>query len=68
MHIGKRLKLLRKLHNLTQEEMAKRTGLSRTYISDLENERYGVTVATVENIIEIFDMSMAELYDLKERD
>jgi len=68
MHIGKRLKLLRKLHNLTQEEMAKRTGLSRTYISDLENERYGVTVATVENIIEIFDMSMAELYDLKERE
>jgi DNA-binding XRE family transcriptional regulator len=37
--IGERLRLIRRIRNLDQRELAEKTGLSQTTISNLENDR-----------------------------
>ena len=50
MLIGENIKQLRKSKGLTQELFAKETGISRSYLSDLENNRKSPTVETLEKI------------------
>ncbi|HCZ2911665.1 TPA: helix-turn-helix transcriptional regulator, partial [Staphylococcus aureus] len=38
MNIGNKIKNLRRIKNLTQEELAERTDLSKGYISQIESE------------------------------
>ncbi len=38
MNIGKKIKTLRQIKNLTQEDLAERTDLSKGYISEIENQ------------------------------
>lgn len=51
--IGKILKLARKEAGLTQEELAKRSGTTRYYISRIENDRSDIELGTLKKIIEI---------------
>ncbi|MCZ6874966.1 MAG: helix-turn-helix transcriptional regulator [bacterium] len=47
MTIGKRLKSLRKLKGLSQNEVARRAGINRPTISELESgQQHDVTVKT----------------------
>lgn len=50
--LGKTLKEYRKRSGLTQAELAKEIDLSRSYLSDVENDRQNPSVLTVENILE----------------
>ena len=51
--IGKILKIARKEAGLTQEELAKRSGTTRYYISRIENDRSDIEFGTLKKIIEI---------------
>lgn len=51
--IGKIVKLARKKAGLTQEELAKRSGTTRYYISRIENDRSDIELGTLRKIIEI---------------
>jgi transcriptional regulator with XRE-family HTH domain len=46
------LKFLRKQAGLAQKELAQKIGVSRAYISQLENQRYGsnVTIEIIDNL------------------
>lgn len=48
--IGENIKLARKKAGLTQTELAKLTNLSRSYIGDIEQNRYNPSVATLKAI------------------
>ena len=48
--IGKRIKEARKSVRLTQVELAKKTGLSRSYIGDIEKDRYNPSISTLQLI------------------
>ena len=52
MGVGIKIKELRKSKSLTQDEFAKQIGISRTYLSDIENNRKSPTVETLEKIAE----------------
>lgn len=52
MDIGKKIKELRKSKNLTQEEFSEQIGISRSYLSDLENNRKSPSVETLKQIAE----------------
>lgn len=39
--LGKRLRQLRKARNLTQKQVAERVGVTRTVLSQYENDQYG---------------------------
>ena len=50
LSIGEQIKRVRTNKGLSQQDFAEATGLSRTYISDLENNRKSPSVKTLEKI------------------
>ena len=48
--IGAKIRNARKEAGLTQVELAKKTSLSRSYIGDIEKDRYNPSVATLQAI------------------
>lgn len=52
MSIGQRIKKARKEAKLTQMELAKKTNLSRSYIGDIEIDRYNPSISTLQSIAE----------------
>lgn len=51
MKIGKKIKNLRTMCNLTQEELANRTELTKGFISQLENDLVEPSISTLEDIL-----------------
>lgn len=58
MTIGDNLKKIRKEKKLTQQQLAKKIGISRSYLSDVENNRYNPSSNTVESFAEKLNVSM----------
>ena len=50
MTIGSNIKKFRKELNLTQSELAEKSNISRTYLSDVENDRYNPSIDTLKDI------------------
>lgn len=58
MPIGENIKQLRANKGLTQEGFARETGISRSYLSDLENNRKSPTIETLEKIARKMNTSL----------
>ena len=50
MSIGKNIKQYRKDKKLTQLELAKKSNISRSYLGDIENDRYNPSIETLNSI------------------
>lgn len=61
MKIGKQLQVQRKIHNMSQNELADKLGISRQSISKWEN---GTTLPSFSNVIAIGDLFSISLDDL----
>lgn len=61
MSIGESIKKIRKENGLTQAEFSKKIGISRTYLSDLENSRKSPSVETLDKIANKLDVSTTYL-------
>lgn len=57
MSIGDNIKKVRKKRNVTQEKLATDIGLSRSYIGDLENNRYNPSTKTLEMLAQKLNVS-----------
>ncbi|MEA5112761.1 MAG: XRE family transcriptional regulator [Geobacteraceae bacterium] len=68
MKIGERLKRLRMVNSLTQEELANRADLTKGYISQLENDATSPSIATLKDIVDVFGITMEEFFAEKSRD
>lgn len=55
------LRKLRAAAGLSQEELAHRAGLDRTYISALERSRYGASVDVLEKIAAVLGVTVSAL-------
>jgi transcriptional regulator with XRE-family HTH domain len=62
VRIGERLKRLRMVNSLTQEELASRADVSKGFISQLENDATSPSIATLKDIIDVFGISMQEFF------
>lgn len=62
MEIGKRLKQLRIKNNLTLEELASRTELTKGYLSQLERDLASPSIATLEDIVEALGTDLAKFF------
>lgn len=60
---GARIRDLRKQKRLSQEELAFRSGLHRTYISDIERGSRNVSIKNIEKIAKALDVSSKALFD-----
>ena len=61
VRFGKRLASLRKERGLTQDQFAAKSGLNRTYLSDVERGARNVSLRNIEVISITLGMSLAEL-------
>ena len=66
MSLGENIKLYRKKQKLTQVDLANKAGISRTYLSDLENGRYMPSIETISNIAKILNIDLNFLTSLTE--
>lgn len=63
MAIGDKIREARKAAGLTQVELAKKTSLSRSYIGDIEKNRYNPSVTTLQLIATATGTTTAFLLD-----
>lgn len=61
MSIGENLKKIRKEKKLTQHKLAEEMNISRSYLSDIENNRKNPSSKTLENLAEKLNVSMLYL-------
>lgn len=66
LKIGQRIKTLRKGLELSQEGLAYKAEVDRTYVTDVENGRRNVSVEILERLIAALEVSFSEFFNSKE--
>lgn len=60
-YFGNKLRQIRKKKNISQEDLAFRSGLHRTYISDVERGARNISLKNIEKIAKALDLSIDRL-------
>lgn len=60
---GERVRLFRKQKDISQEELAHRADLHRTYIGMIERAEKNITLLNIEKIANALDVSIKDLFD-----
>lgn len=60
------LKSVRESRGMTQQELADRIGMRRETILHLENNRYNPSLEMALKIVQVFDLRVEELFQLKD--
>ena len=66
MEIGEKIRRLRILNNLTQEELADRAELSKGFISQLERDLTSPSILTLMDILQCLGTTPADFFSEKE--
>lgn len=66
MEIGSKIKELRMLNGLTQEELADRSELSKGFISQLENDVTSPSISTLEDILQCLGTTLSDFFSQEE--
>lgn len=64
--IGKQLKRMRLKNNLTQQELANRSGLFRSTISEIENGRVGSLLSLIQLLRGLNNLELLDVFVVKE--
>jgi len=62
MDLGKRIHQLRTKNGLTLEELASRTELTKSFLSQLERNLTSPSFSTLEDIVEVLGVSLADFF------
>ena len=65
-NIGLSIKLLRQTYSLKQKDLAKVTGLSIAYISEIENDHAIPSIAALSKIAKALDIKLSEIMLISE--
>ncbi|ADI14437.1 helix-turn-helix domain-containing protein [Truepera radiovictrix] len=60
-HLGHRLRALRLAHGYTLQQVAERSGLSRSFLSMLENGRTNVSAVRLQKLAGVFGLGLSDL-------
>jgi transcriptional regulator with XRE-family HTH domain len=63
MDIGKRLKTLRVERQISQRELARRTGVANASISQIESNKLSPTIGALKRILDGFPIRLADFFD-----
>ena len=59
--LGRALKMIRTFHDLSQGELAERVGVSKSYVSELENENRTPSLEVIESYSKAFDIPVSSI-------
>ena len=62
VRFGKAIRTLRCKEGISQEELAYRCGLHRTYVSDVELGKRNVSLENIDRISQALNISLADLF------
>ena len=60
---GRRVRTLRKREGLSQEQLALRCGLNRTYVGGVERGERNISIVNIEKIARAIGLSLKDLFD-----
>ncbi|MGN6475772.1 MAG: helix-turn-helix domain-containing protein [Flavipsychrobacter sp.] len=63
LKVGQRIKELRKDLHLTQESLAFKAEVDKTYLNEVENGKRNVSVINLEKIVFALEVSVKEFFD-----
>ena len=61
-NFGKKIKLYRKQKGFSQEELAFKAGLDRTYIASVENGKRNVSIQTIKKFLDALELTFPEFF------
>ncbi|MFI5452585.1 helix-turn-helix domain-containing protein [Pedobacter sp. UC225_61] len=61
--IGSRIKALRLINKLTQEALAFKAGIDKTYVNEVENGKRNISIVNLEKIIVALDQEFNTFFD-----
>lgn len=64
--VGQRIRQLRKELEISQEALALKAEVDRTYVTDVEAGRRNVSLEILERLIKALNVSIAEFFNSKE--
>jgi transcriptional regulator with XRE-family HTH domain len=62
-HVAARIKALRQRRGMTQEELAEKAGIGRSYLARLETARQDPTLSTLEKLAKALGVKVAKLVE-----
>ncbi len=62
MHVGDRIRKLRKSQNLTQSDLAQRIGIQQSDLSRMERGKYRVSLDTLFKVLCEFEMTITDFF------
>lgn len=66
MLVGNKIKKFRKEQNLTQKELALKANISRSYLADLESDRYNPSIDTLSCISQALSINIKDFFEDEE--
>lgn len=63
--LGNRIKYLRKQAGLSQEKLALKANIDRTYLAGIESGKRNATIISIEKIVDALDVSMHEFWNFE---
>lgn len=61
--IGNRIRYLRKNRNLSQEKLALKAGIDRTYLAGIESGKRNATIISLEKIATALEIPLKDFFD-----
>ena len=64
--LGKRIKFLRNELGISQEELADKARIDRTYITSVERGKRNISIVNIEKISRALEVTLSKLFDFEE--
>ncbi len=64
--IGIKLRQLRKMRDISLQQLAEETGMSYSYLSGLENDKHSISISTLQRLADFFDVELIHFLDTSE--
>ena len=61
--VGNRIKMLRQKMGLSQERLALKANMDRTYLTGIESGKRNATLTSIEKIIDALEISVKDFFD-----
>ena len=63
INIGQKLRNLRKIRNISLQQLSEEIGMSYSYLSGLENEKHSISIVNLQRLSNYFDVDLIHFLD-----